>query len=107
MPITFKSQATGNLVMLQSTAEALLKLVGKNAAEPGIIEVDDMPRVLAALRSAPADVPTAPVNPETNEPIELPFADQPVSLHQRAAPLVRMLEQAQAGGKPIVWGLEF
>lgn len=102
---TFKSQATDNLVMLQSTAEALLKLVGKSAAEPGIIEVPDMPRVLDALRGASSDVPPPPVHPDTHEPIELPFADQPVSLHQRAAPLVRMVERALAEGKPIVWGV--
>ena len=33
------------------------------------------------------------------------FQDEPVSLRQRAAPLVRLIEQAQAGGQPIVWGV--
>ena len=38
MAVTFKSQATGNLVMVSAHAEALLKLLGKTATEPGILE---------------------------------------------------------------------
>jgi len=98
MPITFKSQATGDLIMLQATAEALLQLIGKSAASPGIIEVADMPAALGALRAAPSEAPS----PDDDQK---GFADQEVSLHQRAVPLVRLIEQAQAGGKPVVWGV--
>ena len=41
MPVTFQSQATGQLVMLQAHAEALLQLLGKTAKAPGILEVAD------------------------------------------------------------------
>lgn len=125
MPITFQSQATARLVMVQAHAEALLNLLGKTAAEPGIIEVHDMPRVLAVLRGLPAggppacahgdpaaEVPGAASAPQL--PVPAPeadlapvpaFADEPVSLRQRAAPFVRLVEQALAGNKPIVWGV--
>jgi hypothetical protein len=98
MPITFKSQATGDLIMLQATAEALLELIGKSASQPGILEVADMPAALLALRAAPVEQP--PDDAELKA-----FGDQPVSLHQRAVPFVRLIEQAQAGGKPVVWGV--
>jgi hypothetical protein len=98
MPITFKSQATGDLIMLQATAEALLQLIGKSAASSGIIEVADMPAALLALRAAPSEAPS----PDDDQK---GFADQDVSLHQRAVPLIRLIEQAQAGGKPVVWGV--
>lgn len=114
MPITFKSQATGNLVMLQAHAEALLRLVGKTATEPGIIEVSDMPRVLSilhglAIESPQADAasavePEAPPAPDDDDATPA-FQDEPVTLRQRAAPLIRLIEQAQAGGKPLVWGV--
>lgn len=121
MTVTFKSQATGNLVMISAHAEALLKLLGKTAAEPGILEVADMPRALATLRAldpdqlpdAPAhavhDAKPAPDAPESGRHSEdkppVGFQDEPVTLRQRAAPFVRLIEQAQAEGNPIVWGV--
>jgi Domain of unknown function (DUF1840) len=122
MPVTFKSQATGHLVMLSAHAEALLKLLGKTAVEPGILEVADMPGALAAFRALDPDqwpdVPAAPTPVQASEGTHaadaerrqddqppVGFQDEPVSLRQRAAPFIRLIEQAQAGGKPIVWGV--
>lgn len=122
MPVTFKSQATGNLVMLSAHAEALLKLLGKTAAQPGILEVADMPHALSTFRALdPDQLPDSPAssdaaqagegahdaNAERRQDDKPPvgFQDEPVSLRQRAAPFIRLIEQAQAGGKPIVWGV--
>ncbi|WP_058086604.1 DUF1840 domain-containing protein [Aquabacterium parvum] len=122
MPVTFKSQATGNLVMLSAHAEALLKLLGKTAAQPGILEVADMPHALSTFRSLdPDQLPDSPASPDLPQagegahaanaerrPDDKPpvgFQDEPVSLRQRAAPFIRLIEQAQAGNKPIVWGV--
>ena len=114
MPITFKSQATGNLVMLQAHADALLRLLGKSATEPGIIEVSDMPRVLATLHGLAHELPPVPADASAeldapqapDEDAAVPaFQDEPVSLRQRAAPLIRLIEQAQAGQQPVVWGV--
>jgi hypothetical protein len=111
--ITFKSQATGDLVMLNQHAEALLKLLGKTAAAAGIIEVVDMPLALTALRAIAdprdAEAVTAPADAECGEGVDagivLPFQDEPVSLRQRAVPLIRLIEQALSESKPIVWGV--
>ena len=117
MPITFKSQATGHLVMVSAHAEALLQLLGKTALEPGILEVADMPTALATLRALDPDQlpdPTAaggdrahPEDADRHAEDKPPagFQDEPVTLRQRAAPFIRLIEQAQAGGKPIVWGV--
>ncbi len=120
MPVTFKSQATGNLVMLSAHAEALLKLLGKTAVEPGILEVADMSHALVTLRALDPDqlpdAAVAPALPESSQASDgtqaaqddkppVGFQDEPVSLRQRAAPFIRLIEQAQAGGKPIVWGV--
>lgn len=115
MLVTFKSQATDDLVMLGQHAEALLKLLGKTATAPGTLTVADMPAALQRLHelhdtrdAVPPHPPSAPQG-EDDEPVsEAPpplFIDEPVSLRQRAAPLVRMIEQAMAEGKPIVWGV--
>lgn len=117
MPITFKSQATGDLVMLDKHAEALLHLLGKTAKAAGILEPADMAHALTALRAIedPRDAQSAaraeraaeaPADDEEEAPgLSLSFQDEPVSLRQRAAPLIRLIEQAQAEGKPIVWGV--
>jgi hypothetical protein len=116
MPVTFQSQATGQLVMLQAHAEALLQLLGKTAKAPGILEVADMAHALSVLRSLPAttagEPPAEPRDEAAPDEADRPhgrpepaFADEPVSLRQRAAPFVRLIEQAQAGNKPIVWGV--
>lgn len=118
MPVTFKSQATGNLVMISAHAEALLKLLGKTAVEPGILEVADMPRALATLRALDPDqlpdqpaastadaAPAADADQRREDKPPVGFQDEPVTLRQRAAPFIRLIEQAQAEGKPIVWGV--
>ncbi len=107
--VKFKSQATGELVMVQAHAAMLLKLLGK-VPEQGIIEVADMPRMLAILKGIP-DEPVndegLPVGRDADEDKEkrLAFSDEPVSLRKRAWPLVQMIERAQAEGHPIVWGV--
>lgn len=117
MPVTFKSQATGNLVMISAHAEALLKRLGKTSVEPGILEVADMPRALATLRAldpdelpdsprpSGEDAPEADTDRHREDRPPVGFQDEPVSLRQRAAPFIRLIEQAQAGDKPIVWGV--
>jgi Domain of unknown function (DUF1840) len=109
MPVTFKSQATGPLLMLSAHAEALLLALGKTAGAPGILEVADMPAALTLLRGLadePAAEPVPVPTPDDGEAPEAPgFADEAVSLRQRAVPFIRMIEQAQAGGQPIVWGV--
>lgn len=115
MPITFKSQATGNLVMLQKDAEALLRLIGKDVTPKGILDLHEMPAALVVLGGLPKDeaaprqaLPQAPGAAQAvgdDEPDTPVFADEPVSLRQRAWPLIQMIERAQAAGKPIVWGV--
>jgi hypothetical protein len=108
MPITFKSKATGDLIMLTAHAGALLGRIGKSVTGAGILTVPEMPAALKVLKSlsdgsqeaaagalAANDDPVEPVDP----------IDEPVSLRKRAVPLVRMIEEAHANGEPIVWGL--
>ncbi|MBI5924881.1 MAG: DUF1840 domain-containing protein [Aquabacterium sp.] len=107
MALTFKSQATGNLIMVQAHALALLKVIGKADQVKGVLEPADMPAALLALREL-SDEPIAPVAENETEPSatpELSFPDEFVSLRKRAWPLIKMIEEAQGADKPIVWGV--
>jgi hypothetical protein len=110
--IKFKSQATGDLVMVQAHATAVLRLLGKSAQGQGILVPEDMPAALATLKALPdqddrkAAQADAPNEPDDGQPtIEPTFQDEAVSLRHRAWPLVQMIERALAEGKPIVWGV--
>jgi len=110
--IKFKSQATGDLVMVQAHAAALLRVLGKSAEGQGILVLEDMPAALAVLKALPETVERqAPEldGSSLEEGMQLPaeprFQDEPVSLRQRSWPLIQMIERAQAEGKPIVWGV--
>lgn len=106
MAIKFKSQATGDLVMVQAHALALLKVIGKPDSVRGILEPADMPAALQALRAL-SDEPPAPVegSSDADDGKTPSFQDEAVSLHTRAWPLIKMIEEAQAADKPIVWGV--
>ena len=117
MTVTCKSQATGDLVMLDKHAEALLQLLGKTAKAAGILAPADMAHALSVLRAIddPRDAQAAAHAERASDVADgeedgapkptLSFQDEPVSLRQRAAPFIRLIEQAQAEGKPIVWGV--
>mgnify|MGYP003703621025 CR=1 FL=1 len=107
MAITLRSPATGDLILLNDLAKALLGRLGKDASQPGILEPQDMADALRVLQALPDESPQADVDPteDGQRPGEPGFADEIVPLRRRAVPLMRMIEQAQAEDKPIVWGV--
>lgn len=104
----FKSQAAGDVVMLQPNAEELLKIIGKSAGPTGIITVEQCGPAIAALR---AEIQRRETHPEASGSAapgsgEDP-ADQedPVTLRRRATPFIELLERSSAAGKDVVWGV--
>jgi hypothetical protein len=105
MPITFKSKATGDLIMLTAHAGALLGRIGKSVTGAGILTVPEMPAALKVLKnlSDGSQEAAAAALAANDDPVDA--MDEPVSLRKRAVPLVRMIEEAHANGEPIVWGV--
>jgi hypothetical protein len=104
----FKSRATGSVVMTQKVAERLLQIIGKPTGPTGIILPEQMPAALAALQHE-IDAERQAANPKQLEQDEQEALDRgrpiPVSLAQRAWPLIDMLRAAQAADKEITWGV--
>ncbi len=96
----FKSPATGDLVLLGPQGDAMLRLIGREPAPKGIIEVSAMPAALAALQAAVAQA-TAPAPGEA----VADDADGGVGVRQRLWPVIEMLRRAQAADSPVVWGV--
>ncbi len=93
----FKSQATGDLIMLERDGDQLLRLIGREPAPQGIIDVAAMPGVIAELLAAIAKEEAPPEDEDARLP--------PVGLRQRLWPMVEMLRRAQAADAAVVWGV--
>ena len=91
----FKSKAAGDVIMLQPHGDQLLRLIGREPAAKGIIEVSDMPAVIEALQNAAA---------QSDAPAESD-GEPGVGLKQRVWPMVEMLKRSHAAREPIVWGV--
>lgn len=93
----FKSAATGDLIMLGAHGDQLLRLLGREPASRGIIEVADMPAASAALLAAITQDETPPEDDEAAQPA--------VGLRQRLWPMIEMLRRAHEADAAVVWGV--
>lgn len=104
----FHSKAAGDVVMLGAAGDAVLNAMGMAPAAKGIIEPPAMPAAIGALEAAMAR-DDALQRPGRAADTEVPRPDDgdadPVSLRQRAWPLLEMMRRAHATGEPVVWGV--
>ncbi len=108
MLITFKSRADGDVIMFAEVARRILAILGKDPEDSrGIVTVEQIPAAITALKAAVEDErqnTPAPVekDPWDQEP-GTPRQAAPVSLAQRAAPLLAMLTHSQKASTPVTW----
>ncbi len=108
--VTFKSQASADLVYFGDVARRMMALMGKEAADKGIVTVEQMPEAIACIEAA--------IAADKAEHLRQVRAEEPateadgqggtrprVSLTQRALPLLAMLKESLAEKKPVVWGV--
>lgn len=103
----FKSKAAGDVIMMGPTGDKVLGLIGKSASAQGIIEPAQMPAAIQALADAVAadDAARAADGPGADDEAAARGALDPISLRQRAWPLVEMMKRAHAAGEAITWGV--
>jgi hypothetical protein len=100
----FKSKAAGDVIMMGPTGDKVLGLIGKDATPKGIIEPAQMPAAIQALADAVKldDEARAAAGEQAEGSTS---ARDPISLRQRAWPLVEMLKRAHAADEPVTWGV--
>lgn len=101
----FKSKATGDTIMLGPNGDQLLRLLGREPAPKGIVEVADMPAALTALQAAIDDDDRVRRERGGADDEAGTAGREPVTLRTRMWPMVEMLRRAHAGGEPVVWGV--
>lgn len=105
MLVTFSTKSHADITMFDYVAEALLRLMGQSGAVPGALLAEDVPSALERLKAAIAEAgseagPTAPGAKEERQDEEAP---PPVSLRQRAYPLIGLLEAAARANADVTW----
>ncbi len=108
----FKSKAAGDVIMMGPNGDQVMRLIGKEPAATGIIQVTQMPAALAALEQAVASEDAARKQAEleasddnTGLTNNSSTARDHVSMRQRVWPLVEMLRRSHSEGADIVWGV--
>ena len=97
----FKSQAAGDVIMLGPNGDQMLRLIGHEPVAKGIVDVDQLPAAITALREA-VQRDEAPA-PDTED--EDAAGSGNVSLRQRLWPVIELFERSLAAKEPVVWGV--
>ena len=113
MIVTFQSPASGDVIMFGDVAQRMMKLMGKDVTDKGIVTVEQLPQAIALLKAAIAedkqqragkqeeDLPQTEPDRSGSAQNSRPF----VTLTQRAVPLLELLEWSLKKKKPVVWGV--
>jgi len=111
MLITFKSAAGADVLMFGQHAKPILAIIGKDGDDPrGIVTVEQLPGAIAALRAAIEENKQHHADPSRDEEEAAKETGQtgmaaPVSLAQRAYPLLALMEESLKEKAPVTWGV--
>ncbi|HEY8881249.1 MAG TPA: DUF1840 domain-containing protein [Roseateles sp.] len=103
----FKSKAGADVVMLGESGDAVLRLMGREPASQGILEVAALPGLIQALEAGVADDEAqfqraVDAAKAAGEPVP---RRQGVSLRQRAWPLHELMQHSLKEKADVVWGV--
>lgn len=93
----FRSKAAGDVIMLGPNGDELLRILGREPAPKGIVEVDDMPAAIASIEAAVLAEPAADD--------EAADEKRRIALRQRVWPMVEMLRRSHAAREVVTWGV--
>jgi len=109
--VVFRSKAAAEIFMFAETAQRMLQIVGKADSQRGVIRAEEIDAALHSLVSAveaeKAELRNASLRRETQERAGRPAGEPlpPITLGQRAFPLVEMLRAASRKRVDVTWGI--
>lgn len=103
----FKSKAGADVLMLADSADAVLRLLGREPGPQGILELADLPSLIQALEAGVASdeerfQQTVDAAKVAGEPAP---RRQGVTLRQRAWPLHELMQRSLREKADVVWGV--
>lgn len=103
MLVTFTCKAYADITMFGDVALTLLKMMGHSATVPGAILAEEVPaaldRLKRAIEAAKAEPAQSPPKAARDDDTE----EQPVSLANRALPLIELLAAAARENCDVMW----
>jgi hypothetical protein len=103
MPITFKSKQSPDILMLETAALELIKLMGHSGAVPGSLAADDVSAALQRLEQAVHKAPNRALEADNRRVQNDEEESVQVSVAQRALPLLEMLKAALQAQDYVIW----
>lgn len=100
MLIKFKSEQSGDFVMMSDVALPLLKMMGASGKSEGAVSAEQLRNALAKLENALQQEPAQDQQQDDEDQEE---AEAKVSLATRASPLLAMLRKAAAEDGYVMW----
>ena len=109
MLVTFRSKAAAEVLMLSEHALPLLQAAGKSVdtvPERGVFTPEQLDGAIAGLERAIAE--SQPVSHDDDEDPDddkppVPAIARPVSVEQRAYPVLEMLRKARGANENVMW----
>jgi hypothetical protein len=102
----FKSEAVGDLIMLEANGRSMLQIIGKDAGHAGIILPDQMVAAIDALKAAMAreEAEQEAATAQAKAQGEAPPKFDAVNLRKRAWSFVEMLQRCAKEDASVTWG---
>ncbi len=105
MLVTFSTKVAADITMFGDVAVALLRLMGQSGGVPGAILAIDVAAALERLKDGIVVSGAEPAgNPPRHADEDEEKAPPPVTLRQRAYPLIGLLEAAARAKVDVMWG---
>jgi hypothetical protein len=98
--VTFTCKAYADITMFGDVALGMLRMMGHSETVPGAILAEDVPAALERLKRA---VEAAQAMPDRDAPRDDDRDEQPVSLANRALPLIGLLTAAAREKCDVMW----
>lgn len=106
MLITFKSRASGDVIMLENNGREMLRLFGKSPDDKkGIVTVGQLPGVITSLKKFVEDDKVKLEKSQNNDKETDQNSKDGVHLFQRAQPILELLERSLKDEAPVTWGM--
>lgn len=106
MLIIFKSQTSGDVIMLENNGKDFLRLMGKDPTDvTGILTLEQLPGAIAAINKAVEGDKSRHLEQAIIESAIEGAQDDGVRLFQRALPLLELLENSAKDKVPVTWGV--
>lgn len=109
--VVFRSKAAGEIFMFAETARRIFEIIGRSETPRGVITAEQVPdalsRLAAAVELEKSEIKAARAAADQNDRrgSEEPMPAAPITLGQRAFPLIEMLRAADKKKVDVTWGI--